>query len=145
MDLRLRRAGESAVSSHGTTGAGFWCYGCTSNSWDDYDGGDPDYGVVYYAHEAPPSVPRTEAIIPSRRWEAWREGTEDYQYLYQLQETLRKARERGLEEPVIRPAEEVLRNCLQEILEEAPSAERYDRARQALTEILLRLQQTRDG
>jgi len=27
-----------------------------------------------------------ESIVPSRRWEAWREGVEDYQYLYQLQQ-----------------------------------------------------------
>lgn len=69
----------------GMTGCGFWAYadaGWTGDdAWDDFDGTHHDYAVVYAARNAPPGVPRTEAIIPSKRWEAWREGIEDYQLL----------------------------------------------------------------
>jgi hypothetical protein len=141
----------------GATGAGFWCYACTSNSWDDYDGSDPDYGVVYYASDAPPGVLRgegeapaepEEAIIPSRRWEAWREGTEDYQYLHQLLETIRAARQAGVSAAEVEQAEQVLQQCLQDVLGDAAGngtasvPSRYDQARRSLTEATLRLQQS---
>jgi hypothetical protein len=87
-------------------------------------------------------VPRVEAIIPSRRWEAWREGTEDYQYLHELRETIQTARQAGVEAAVVEPAEQVLQQCLQDVLAEATSADRYDQARQSLTEATLRLRRS---
>ena len=53
-------------------GVGFWAYGDTtgSSAWDDFDGRRPDYAVVYEHDNGP---------ISSRRWEAFRDGVEDYQ------------------------------------------------------------------
>lgn len=53
-------------------GVGFWAYSDTSGSsaWDDFDGRRPDYAVVYENKNGP---------VSSRRWEAFREGIEDYQ------------------------------------------------------------------
>jgi len=67
-------------------GAGFWVYVDEGqvNPWDELMKPMGYYGVIYSSAGSP--VPTSgENIIPSRRWEAWREGVEDYQYLYELQ------------------------------------------------------------
>ena len=69
------------------TGAGFWVYtdqGQT-NPWDELMKPRGYYGVIYSSAGSPVST-NGEDIIPSRRWEAWREGVEDYQYLYEAQQ-----------------------------------------------------------
>jgi hypothetical protein len=61
----------------GAAGVGFWSYSDTSgtSAWDDLDGRRPDYAVVYEAREDGATP------VSSRRWEAFREGIEDYQLL----------------------------------------------------------------
>ncbi len=71
----------------GATGAGFWAYAQggdwqDEDLWDDFSGNGSDYGVIYTLQGAPEDVSRAEAIIPGKRWEAWREGIEDYVYLW---------------------------------------------------------------
>ncbi|MCW3464666.1 glycoside hydrolase domain-containing protein [Chitinophaga nivalis] len=62
----------------GTTGFGFWQYADighgkeTGSVWDDFDGSSADFAVVY---------DEGNRIIPSRRWEAFRAGVEDYMLL----------------------------------------------------------------
>lgn len=59
------------------TGIGFWAYADTGghgNAWNDFDGTRPDYAVIYED---------ANNIISSKRWEAWREGVEDYELLFQ--------------------------------------------------------------
>lgn len=64
---------------NGMTGQGFWDYAdCKGDNWGEEIGGDAGYAVVYGGD--------LEELIPSRRWEAWREGTEDYTYLWLLQQ-----------------------------------------------------------
>lgn len=52
-------------------GVGFWAYADQfgSSVWDDFDGGQGDYNVVY---------DKGNSIIPSKRWEAFKQGVEDY-------------------------------------------------------------------
>ena len=60
---------------YGATGIGFWAYadtGPSGSAWNDFDGTRPDFSVVY---ETP------GGILSSKRWEAWREGAEDYELL----------------------------------------------------------------
>ena len=59
---------------YGASGVGFWSYSDTggSSAWDDIDGRRPDWSVVY---ETP------DGVVSSRRWEAFREGLEDYRLL----------------------------------------------------------------
>lgn len=58
----------------GYKGIGFWDYADASGSaWDDFDGKNPDYAVIYEGEN--------NTIISSRRWEAWRMGIEDYELL----------------------------------------------------------------
>ena len=63
----------------GAKGIGFWSYSDTSGTtaWDDFDGRRPDYAVVYEGADGP---------ISSRRWEAFREGVEDFQLLEAVQQ-----------------------------------------------------------
>jgi hypothetical protein len=59
----------------GLDGFGFWSYADAGNSgtvWDDFDDVRPDFAVVY---DSP------DGILSSRRWEAWREGVQDYRLL----------------------------------------------------------------
>jgi hypothetical protein len=49
------------------------------------------YAAIYTLAGAPEEVSRQEAIIPSKRWEAWREGIEDYTYLHMLRELMDRA------------------------------------------------------
>ncbi len=58
----------------GADGVGFWSYSDTegSSAWDDFDGIRPDWAVVYEGENR---------ITSSRRWEAFREGLEDYSAL----------------------------------------------------------------
>ena len=68
---------------HGATGIGFWAYadtGPSGSAWDDFDGTRPDFAVIYEGENR---------IISSKRWEAWREGVEDYQLLQQAQRKLK--------------------------------------------------------
>ena len=68
-------------------GYGFWCYGDISGSaWDAYDHPRHDYGVIYDGDD-------TE-LTPSRRWEGYREGAEDYAKLMLLAESPGWDRER---------------------------------------------------
>lgn len=56
------------------SGIGFWSYSDTngSSAWDDIDGPRPDWAVVYESDKG---------VVSSRRWEAFREGLEDYALL----------------------------------------------------------------
>jgi hypothetical protein len=59
----------------GFDGFGFWAYADTGRSgsaWSDIDDVRPDFAVIY---ESP------GGIVSSKRWEAWREGVQDYALL----------------------------------------------------------------
>lgn len=81
---------------HGIAGLGLWSYNnIVKSSWDDFDG-IPDFTMVYESRDAPPDVPRTpsEPLIPSRRWQVWRAGVQDYHLLQQAAGTSLHARGR---------------------------------------------------
>lgn len=62
---------------NGIAGIGFWAYadtGPSGTAWNDLDGTRPDFSVIYEG---------ANSIISSKRWEAWREGVEDYELLSQ--------------------------------------------------------------
>jgi hypothetical protein len=59
----------------GASGFGFWAYadvGQSGTAWNDTDDVRPDYAVIYEGHPG---------IISSKRWEAWREGVQDFALL----------------------------------------------------------------
>ncbi|MEZ5849065.1 MAG: hypothetical protein R3D68_00260 [Hyphomicrobiaceae bacterium] len=59
----------------GLSGIGFWSYsdiGRSGSVWNDWDDVQPDFAVVY---ESP------GGLISSKRWEAWRQGVQDFALL----------------------------------------------------------------
>lgn len=78
-DFRLLNWGTWLVNG---SGSGFWVYtevDSNNSNWTDFDGRRPDSSIIY---ETP------EELVPSKRWEAFREGVEDYEYLAMLRQTL---------------------------------------------------------
>ena len=67
----------------GLKGAGFWCYKY-NDAWWPLD--TVDWSVVYQTGDA---------VTPSRRWEACRDGQEDYRALHALRDEADKARAAG--------------------------------------------------
>jgi hypothetical protein len=70
-----RAAGPFAFR-HGGTGIGYWCYNLGGDPWGRIDA---EYMLVYPGRTKP---------ITSRRWEAVREGIEDYRILGALKKRL---------------------------------------------------------
>jgi len=67
----------------GTEGAGYWVYR-GNDIWWPIQGGD--WSPVYQTNQY---------VVPSRRWEADRDGVEDYRALYLLRQEIAKARNSG--------------------------------------------------
>ena len=67
----------------GMTGFSYWIY--KTGRWDS-TGQGPNWAVVYLTNAAdcPAEVSRQELVVPGKRWEATREGVEDYAYLHLL-------------------------------------------------------------
>lgn len=83
-----RLAGWRAFE-RGYSGAGFWIYldWNSQPGWDDTDQPKGYYRMIYDGKHAPKDSVY-EPVVTSRRWEAWREGVEDYQYLFELNNTI---------------------------------------------------------
>jgi hypothetical protein len=124
----------------GLTGAGFWVYSYTDknppkNSWNDTLKAGGYYGVVYSYYGSPVDT-HGEKVVPSRRWEAWREGIEDYEYLYKLQQVINRVQNSNPTEA--NEAQQILDDQVKHVLEEKHEDTVY-RARQKLTETILKL------
>ena len=77
------------------TGFGYWIY-CHREAWDYARSDAPregGYAVAYNATiaDTPPEVSQKELVVPGKRWEATREGVEDYAYLYLLKQAIGEA------------------------------------------------------
>ena len=70
----------------GMTGFGFWTYNYNTT----WSGDGRQYAVVYRAEDEnrPSGVSTREPVIPGKRWEATREGLEDYAYLHMLRQAI---------------------------------------------------------
>ncbi|MBI5094762.1 MAG: VCBS repeat-containing protein [Candidatus Hydrogenedentes bacterium] len=67
----------------GCSGAGYWVYRDLDQCWPIRE---TDYGAVYQTGNE---------VIPSRRWEASRDGVEDYRAFYVLSKEIERARAAG--------------------------------------------------
>ena len=104
--------------------------------WDDTLRPHGFSGVVFGAKAGHVSELR-ENIVPSRRWEAWREGVEDYQYLYELQQEINEIR---TTDPVIaNQAQETLDNQVNQVLNNPDNSDIVYDAREILSDMLLTL------
>jgi hypothetical protein len=76
----------------GMMGYGFWIYHYKSH-WNNYKSPDgPNWSVTYPAQapDAPAGISKKEIIVTGKRWEATREGVEDFVYLWMLREAVSK-------------------------------------------------------
>ncbi|MBI3920293.1 MAG: carbohydrate binding domain-containing protein [Armatimonadetes bacterium] len=74
-------------------GFGYWIY-CYKTHWNSYKHEDGEnWSVVYLANakDAPAGLSKKELVVTGKRWEATREGVEDYVYLRLLKDRLEKA------------------------------------------------------
>lgn len=129
--------------SRGQTGAGFWVYvdPRTEEAWHDTASVQSHWSVVYKAGLCP--IPTaTEDILPSRRWEAWREGVEDYEYLSRLKKLIEKEQQRAPSEA--REARRVLSFELDRVLKNGTDSKVVNQARRNINKAVLRLQGLED-
>lgn len=83
---------------HGLTGIGFWSY-CTSSADPWYRPQDTlDYLLIYQG----------DGVVASKRWEAVRDGVEDYAMLHALREAMERARAAGTHPEDVGKAEKLL-------------------------------------
>jgi hypothetical protein len=124
----------------GQTGAGFWVYHDGLNyrnvavPWNDTLKPLGYYGVVYGAQTSPLGK-LAENIVSSRRWEAWREGVEDYQYLYELRQAINKTKDPQM----ARTAQEALERQVNRVLNNHRDSSIVYDARIVLSDALLKL------
>jgi hypothetical protein len=94
------------------------------------------YTVIYGAEQSPVNT-YGENIIPSRRWQVWRDGIKDYQYLYELQKAIDFIRDRN---PLrAKEAQQILDTQVDDVLKRPKDCEVVYRARQTITVTLLGL------
>lgn len=125
--------------ARGETGCGFWTYcrlverGFTE--WDDWNRKGGPYEVVYGPRGCPVDT-SGEHFIPSRRWEAWREGIEDYEYLVQLQKAVEVAKSHGYAAAASQ-AEQLLDQVVRQVLDSPDDPNVVYEVRRLLTQQLL--------
>ena len=68
-------------------------------------------GIVYDAF-------RPGGGFATRHWEAWRDGIEDYQYLWTLRDEIRRGKARGESSDAIDAAETVLEQAIDDVISE---------------------------
>ena len=122
----------------GANGVGFWSYmDWTNSAWNMVD--KVDFGVFYDARTAPADIPRSEAIIPSKRWEAWREGIEDYTYLFILNALVNQAERANLDKNIIGKAKGTLSAAAKDVLKNKDRPDTANRWRKALLKEMMNL------
>ncbi len=131
----------------GDTGCGFWVYtdrrqNTPCASWDDFGCEAERCSVVYDGRYAPVDC-GGEIMVPSRRWEAWREGVEDYEYLVQLRKELFVAKTNQGGITYSTRMQEVIEDLSRKITQESSRPEQVYQARQRITAKILHLHQER--
>ena len=120
----------------GATGCGFWCYSENqSKSRNLWQHSGLDYNVIYTREGAPDNVSRAEAIIPSRRWEAWREGIEDYSHLHLLRQLLAQTSAA----PDVDAAKKMLDAAIEQVLADPDDFSLADQHRRRVLECIVTL------
>ncbi len=91
----------------GFTGAGWWTYAHHGpDRWDGPNATGDYFATVYDGPDEP---------VSSKRWEAAREGVEDYEYLYLLRQAIKEAQARGVTESQLADAIDLLNTLPKEM------------------------------
>lgn len=125
----------------GMGGCGYWIYSYKThwNSFQHEDG--PNWAVVYLAQakDAPPGLSPRELVVPGKRWEASREGVEDYCYLYLLRQAVAAAEQRGAPAAALAEARKLLADLPGTVLQDDTNAALADRAKAQMMAMITRL------
>jgi hypothetical protein len=107
------------------TGLGLWSYNDIrgGSGWSDADKGD--FSLIYELRDAPSRIPAKpyEPLIPSRRWQMWRTGVQDYLLLRQA---------------AAKVGREKVEQIVNKVLETTENPDAFAAARKELQEILVR-------
>lgn len=113
----------------GMTGFSNWTY--KGGRWDS-TGKGANWGMVYLTgvEDCPAQVSKQERVVPSKRWEASREGVEDYAYLHLLRSAINDSSLPPLSS-ALRKAKKVLAYWTDKVVKEADNdqAELADKAK----------------
>ena len=103
-----------------------------------------NWGRVYRTDTAgcPPEVSKRELVVPGKRWEASREGVEDYAYLHLLKQALSNRRQATGSE-AIEAGEKLLAFWPERVLEAADNPLLADRAKKEVIEAIVDLSRKR--
>ena len=92
-------------------GIGMWVYVDDNGmTFSDYTTG-VSYGLIYRGDKG---------VIGSKRWDAWRQGIADYEYLRMLTDALAAAKQAGENTPAMRTAQRILDGGVAEVVGEDP-------------------------
>lgn len=117
-------------------GVAVWAYVDNDcNDWDDTLTTIGYYGMVYGSNDN--IVNNSEKIIPSRRWEIWRQGVEDYLYLLELKNKIDILAESGQKDQASEYSKK-LNSLVSDVLQNQNDYEKVYCARKTISEILMK-------
>lgn len=126
----------------GMRGFGYWVY-THGTKWQSHKAKrkSPGWAVVYLANakDGPAGITKKELVIPSKRWEATREGVEDYVYLFMLRDAIDKAEKRGVDKKILARAKTILSETPKKVLENKTNHTLADAAKQNILKAIISL------
>jgi hypothetical protein len=124
----------------GMNGFGYWVYSYKTH-WNSFKHEDNEnWAVVYLANakDAPAGLSKKELVVTSKRWEATREGIEDFLYLRMLNDAVKKAG-RKVPAQLLSEAKGVLIHSPKMVLADPKNATLADTGKESVLKILIRL------
>jgi len=119
----------------GMTGTGIWTYLMSAHQPSQYD-------LVYLRHNFGDAgwLSKAENIIPSKRWEAWREGVTDYFYLDALGKAIQKAKRAKVDPILIEHAEKALAEWPQIVIDKQTDFSVADEAKNDIIRWIVKIE-----
>ena len=124
----------------GMNGFGYWVYSYKTH-WNSYKHEDgQNWAVVYFADapDAPVGISKKELVVTGKRWEATREGVEDYVYLYLLSDAIKASADKVSPE-LLTDAKRVLAQCPKAVLGDVENPSLADKAKEDVLNALCTL------
>ncbi len=126
--------------SEGMGGHGNWIYSYKTH-WNAYKHVDGEnWAMVYFANadDAPPGLSQKELVVTGKRWEATREGIEDYVYLFLLKDAISKTDSKVSPESLAQ-AKKILAGSVQTVLEDLKNTTLADKAKEDILKALSKI------
>ena len=126
----------------GMRGFGYWVYTHGTN-WQGHKAKrkSPGWAVVYLANakDAPAGITKKELVIPSKRWEATREGVEDYVCLYMLRDAIAQAEKLGVDKKTLAASKAILNETPKKVLKNKKNHTLADGAKENVLKAIITL------